>query len=66
MKLFETFQEFLRSHSVQVPVLSFLINLIIATALAWILGHMYIRYGKSLSNRRSFAGNFILLYAFML
>lgn len=39
----------------------FLFSFIICAVLAFILGKFYIRYGNSLSNRKSFARNFIVL-----
>jgi uncharacterized membrane protein YhiD involved in acid resistance len=44
-----------------VPIWSFLLNLILAALLAYILGRVYTRFGTSLSNRRLFAKNFVLL-----
>lgn len=61
MNRMQTFQQFLATQSVQVPVLGFTLNLFLAAFLAFILGRIYIRYGTSLSNRRMFAKNFILL-----
>jgi hypothetical protein len=37
------------------------INLLVAALLATVLGHVYVRFGKSISNRRMFAANFVLL-----
>ena len=39
----------------------FIINLLLAFLLSFILTKVYIRYGRSLSNRSSFAENFILI-----
>tara|TARA_B100000686_G_C16714631_1_gene931262 strand:- start:496 stop:1242 length:747 start_codon:yes stop_codon:yes gene_type:complete len=50
----------------QLPDLSlagFTINLLLTATLAYSLGLLYIRYGRSLSNRRLFASNFVLLAA---
>ncbi len=57
----QTFQDFLVNESVKVEVGGFLINLLITAVLAFILSRIYIRYGNSLSNRRLFAKNFILM-----
>ncbi len=57
----ETFQQFLQTEVVQAPVISVIINLVIAAMLGLWIGHVYIRYGTSLSNRRAFAHNFVLL-----
>ncbi|MDN5211582.1 DUF4956 domain-containing protein [Fulvivirgaceae bacterium BMA12] len=55
------FKDFLISQSVDIPVLNFIINIVIAGFLAYVLGLIYIKYGRALSNRRSFANNFLLL-----
>ncbi len=60
-KLQMTFQEFLTTQSVQIPALSFSFNLLLAALLGYLLGIVYIRYGRALSNRRSFSANFIVL-----
>lgn len=39
----------------------FIVNLLLTALLALILGVVYVRFGGSLSNRRRFAANFILL-----
>jgi uncharacterized membrane protein YhiD involved in acid resistance len=56
-----SFEEFLASQSIQIPVSDFIINLLFTALLAFLLGQFYRRYGKSLSNRGQFAGNFILI-----
>jgi len=61
MNRIETFQQFLATQSVQVPILEFLFGLSLAAILSGILSKIYITYGKSLSNRRMFAENFMLL-----
>ncbi len=57
----QTFQEFLTTQSVQVPVFGFIFNLVLAAILAYILSFLYTKYGHSLSNRKMFAKNFMLL-----
>jgi len=57
----KTFTEFLTSQSVQISFWGLLLNLIIAGVLSFILNRIYVKYGRSLSNRRNFAGNFVLL-----
>lgn len=56
-----TFQEFLATQSVQVSPIGFLVNLLLAFLLSWILGAVYVRFGRSLSNRHAFASNFPLI-----
>ncbi|MEN8008208.1 MAG: DUF4956 domain-containing protein [Candidatus Krumholzibacteriota bacterium] len=61
MNKIQTFQEFLTSQSVQIPVLTFVFNLVIAAILAHLLSKIYVRYGTTLSNRKLFARNFVLM-----
>ena len=56
-----TFEEFLATQSPQIPLLGFSVNLLLAAVLSFILGQVYIYYGSSLSNRRMFAMNFMML-----
>ena len=55
------FDEFLATQSAQIPVWGFVVNLVAAAVLSFILGQVYIYYGDSLSNRRMFARNFLVL-----
>jgi uncharacterized membrane protein YhiD involved in acid resistance len=57
----KTFTEFLTSQSVQISFWGLLLNLIIASGLSFILSRIYVKYGRSLSNRRDFARNFVLV-----
>jgi uncharacterized membrane protein YhiD involved in acid resistance len=56
-----SFQDFLANQSVQVDLPSFAVNLALAALLAWILSRVYVRFGESLSNRRQFGRNFVLV-----
>lgn len=56
-----TFEQFLATQSVQIHVLGFSFNLILAGVLAYLLGMIYVRYGHSISNRRVFSHNLVLL-----
>jgi len=56
-----TFQEFIINQPMQVDLLSLVLSLVLSALCAFILGKLYIKYGRSLSNRRKFASNFILL-----
>ncbi|MBN2585373.1 DUF4956 domain-containing protein [Patescibacteria group bacterium] len=56
-----TFQEFITTQNVPIPGWGFVVNLLLAAVLAGILGHVYQRYGHSLSNRRLFSRNFVIL-----
>ena len=51
----------LTADSLQISLAGFLINMILAAALSFILSRVYVKLGTSLSNRRMFARNFILL-----
>ncbi|MFH1479058.1 MAG: DUF4956 domain-containing protein [Candidatus Omnitrophota bacterium] len=61
MNKIQTFQEFLATQSVQIPIAGFIFNLILAAILSFILSRVYIRFGESLSNRRMFARNFVII-----
>ncbi|MCF8299056.1 MAG: DUF4956 domain-containing protein [Saprospiraceae bacterium] len=57
----KTFEEFLASSSTKVPIMDFMINFVIAVALSLILNWIYIHYGRSISNRKMFGKNFVLM-----
>ena len=57
----QTFEQFLTNQSVEISVWGFVINLVLAGVLAYVLTKLYIKYGHSLSNRKEFARNFLLL-----
>lgn len=61
MNRIQTFQQFLATQSAQVPVLGFVLNLLLAALLSYILARIYIKYGTALSNRRMFSNNFMLI-----
>ena len=61
MNRIETFEQFLNSSSSQFSLVNFPINLILTALLAFLLGLLYNRYGNSLSNRKAFSKNFVLL-----
>lgn len=54
-------RDLLATQSVAISVNTFLINLILAALLSFILNLIYVRYGKSLSNRQQFSRNFVLI-----
>lgn len=56
-----TFEDFLTTQSYQVPVSGFAVNLLTAGVLAFILSQVYVSYGTTLSNRRQFAKNFVII-----
>jgi membrane-associated HD superfamily phosphohydrolase len=55
------FDQLFVTQSYQVPVLGFLINVILAIVFSAIVSYVYVRFGTSLSNRRSFARNFLII-----
>jgi len=61
MNKFEALQQFLATETGPVPIFGFIFNLLLAAALSHILSRIYIKRGTSLSNRRMFAKNFLLL-----
>ncbi|MDA1095970.1 MAG: DUF4956 domain-containing protein [Chloroflexi bacterium] len=63
MKNIPTFDQFLVSEGVQIPILDFLVNLVMAALLAYLLGRAYVRYGKAHSNRGMMARNFVIIAA---
>ncbi len=58
---FQNFDQFLVSQTPEVNIESLVISLLLAAILSFILSKIYIKYGTSLSNRKRFAGIFILL-----
>jgi len=61
MDMFKTFEEYLAQSSAQIPIMVFVINLIFTGFMAFILKQVYVKYGSTLSNRRLFGNNFILI-----
>lgn len=59
--MLQTFEEFLNVSRVNIPAFGFIINLILAALLALVLSWIYDKYGDSLSNRKKFGKNFLLV-----
>jgi len=57
----QSFEDFLTTQSIHVPVWGFIFNLLLAAILAFMVSKVYIKYGRSLSNRKVFSNNFVLL-----
>ena len=57
----QSFDEFLSTTTANIPILGFIVNIILSALLAYTLGWIYIKYGNSLSNRKQFSRNFLLL-----
>lgn len=53
--------EFFASQAGNVELTTFVINLALAAVTSFVLGRVYIHWGSSLSNRRRFASNFMLM-----
>jgi hypothetical protein len=61
MDLFTSLEKYLIQSKTQIPILGFILNLIFTGALSFVLKKVYIKYGSSLSNRRSFGNNFQII-----
>jgi len=61
MENIQSFEEFLAISSSNVPLGIFVINIILTAVFASLLRWMYIVYGVSISNRRVFAKNFVII-----
>ena len=57
----QTLDDALALIEVDIPIMPFIINLILAAFLSIILKFIYEKYGESLSNRAQFAKNFLLI-----
>ena len=57
----QTFEEFLTQTPTQINTLGLILSLALAALLSFILAQLYVKYGTSLSNRKRFSENFILL-----
>lgn len=60
-ELDQTFSDFLVRESVQIDLIAVAVNLSIAAVLAFLLGRLYVHFGRSASDRRAFAGHFVLI-----
>lgn len=61
MNQLPSFDAFLTQQSVEISLMVFGVNLLLAVILGYILTLVYTRYAHTLSNRSSFASNFILI-----
>lgn len=57
----QSFDEFLSTTTANISILGFIVNIILSALLAYALGWIYIKYGNSLSNRKQFSRNFLLV-----
>jgi hypothetical protein len=59
--MIQTFEEFLNTSQANIPVFGFIINIILSALLSTLLSWIYVKYGNSLSNRKHFGKNFLLI-----
>src|SRR3989344_6722963 len=59
----ETFEQFLASQQIHIDYSYLILALITAALLSFILAKLYVRFGTSVSNRKQFSANFVLLAA---
>lgn len=59
----QNLESFVKSQAPDISLTTFAINLVLAAILAYVLGFVYVRFGRSLSNRRIFAQNFVMITA---
>ncbi len=57
----QTFEEYLTTLSASIPIFEYVILLFLTAILSFSLEWIYIVCGRSISNRRRFSGNFVLL-----
>lgn len=61
MENLQQFNSFLSTSNTEIPIISFIFSLLLAAILSLILAWVYFKFGRSLSNRKLFAKNFLLL-----
>ena len=59
--MIQTFEDFLGASEANIPLFGFILNIILSAILAILLSWIYARYGNSLSNRKQFGRNFLLI-----
>jgi hypothetical protein len=57
----DEFQQFLALHGEKIPELAFVGNLLLSVFLSLVLAWVYSKFGQSLSDRKKFSSNFLLL-----
>ncbi len=57
----EALQSLFTTQNVELSVPGVVINLLLTAILAYILAKVYVRFGTSLSNRKAFAANFLII-----
>lgn len=61
MNKIETFEQFMATTKGNLGISDFLVNIVIAALLSYVLSWIYVKFGRSLSNRKQFAANFIMI-----
>jgi len=61
MNKYQTFEQFLTTSGSNIAIGEFVVSLLMAAFLAFVLSHIYVRFGSALSNRKRFGRNFILI-----
>jgi len=61
MNKIETFEQFMATTKGNIGLSDFMVNILIAAILSGLLGLIYVKFGKSLSNRKQFAANFVII-----
>src|SRR4030066_1006418 len=61
MKKLRALSQFLSTQNLPVSIFDFTLDILLAALLSYILSRIYIRSGTSLSNRKMFANNFLLI-----
>ena len=57
----ELLNNFLDQQNASIPMMNFIMNMILSAILAYLLSVVYVTYGESLSNRKQFGKNFLLI-----
>jgi hypothetical protein len=57
----QTLRDYLEQLATDVPISRFVLGLLLAALFGYLIGRLYVRCGRSMSNRREFAHNFPLL-----
>jgi hypothetical protein len=57
----QTLLEFFSSQTAQIDLVPFIMGLLLAALLSYLLGRVYVRFGTTLSNREMFSRNYLLI-----
>ncbi|MBN2772029.1 MAG: DUF4956 domain-containing protein [Spirochaetes bacterium] len=61
MNKIDTFEQFLATSKGNIGMSEFIFGILLAALLSFILAFIYVKFGNSLSNRKQFAANFIII-----